>query len=813
MSDIGGIKKFINSNVTGDPMNCLLYINSIESECENSYILHEDNSNLWLDLIMNSLTVYKVKSIHSIIYNRLKTSDIDTLIETNGRLGKIFNLFYNTDTFQEGGIDTIITHLSSINIDVLEKKFYDGVIRYINSTYASENITTWISEKFSIPEIASYETIEAFSSVKEIVNKIYQNPDLIEFLKFNTSFIKPIVSSEELSEDLIRNNDVLTIVESCDLWFHEFIENPISLGKLLAFKSGMNPSEYEDINAIIDKTSAINSVVGNEDALRYIEKSDLGTSKIITWKLGDNALPITSMNDLMSNDSMVTKIVSSNGTAKDVIPILKRSIPALKIAMKNTKVSDLMITTLGVDTDEVGYACIELYPDVNLFKTYSSLYEKVFSKKTLSDKILGKKEVLERLMKNEAFLIKAISYDTFLTSFSASKVALYVLEGYEKVRKSLLENDAFAKKIVGNASSFSYITNRIGWANYIAYSYPMMNEIVSDYAKIKSIMDKSDWRSILLNSWMSLDIIMNSKNAIKALKENVNNSQSFLDLLISSETLMKYLTNMTSIFGSDTIVSELSSNNTLLKVITNSTSAMSSIIDSATGMVSVSDSQSAMHAIANSKVLVKAILASDTALNAILYSENAMTEIASSDLAMKIITSNELGMQKVAASSVAMAAVIANTNALNTVAASSVAMNAVAASSVAIGAIASSTTAKNAVLASQTALDALDRSPLAQTMSSAGTVNGRGFVISYSVQSNISSGGTYAIGGYKVTVDSTDVATCNEHVNNNGGLTNKTANGSHLFFTSKIALAFTKGYCTSEYFATGSGNMKYILGS
>ena len=40
MSDIGGIKKFINSNVTGDPMNCLLYINSIESEGENSYILH-----------------------------------------------------------------------------------------------------------------------------------------------------------------------------------------------------------------------------------------------------------------------------------------------------------------------------------------------------------------------------------------------------------------------------------------------------------------------------------------------------------------------------------------------------------------------------------------------------------------------------------------------------------------------------------------------------------------------------------------------------------------------------------------------------
>ena len=97
-------------------------------------------------------------------------------------------------------------------------------------------------------------------------------------------------------------------------------------------------------------------------------------------------------------------------------------------------------------------------------------------------------------------------------------------------------------------------------------------------------------------------------------------------------------------------------------------------------------------------------------------------------------------------------------------------------------------------------------------MSSAGTVNGRGFVISYSVQSNISSGASYAIGGYRVTVDSTDVATCKEQIDPNGGLVNKTANGSHLFFTSKIALAFTRG-TYGNFSATGSGNMKYILGS
>ena len=98
-------------------------------------------------------------------------------------------------------------------------------------------------------------------------------------------------------------------------------------------------------------------------------------------------------------------------------------------------------------------------------------------------------------------------------------------------------------------------------------------------------------------------------------------------------------------------------------------------------------------------------------------------------------------------------------------------------------------------------------------MSSTGTVNGKGFVISYSVQSNVSSNGV-ARGGYKVTVDNSNLASCDNDIDpNDGTMRNVTANGSHLFFTSKIALEFTQGYYSSSFFATGSGSMKYILGS
>jgi hypothetical protein len=89
-------------------------------------------------------------------------------------------------------------------------------------------------------------------------------------------------------------------------------------------------------------------------------------------------------------------------------------------------------------------------------------------------------------------------------------------------------------------------------------------------------------------------------------------------------------------------------------------------------------------------------------------------------------------------------------------------------------------------------------------MSTAGTVTGKGFVISYSVQSGYSN---YYNGKYDVTIDSTVVATCTAY-SNSANSKNFTATGSHLFFTSKIALAFT-----SNAGVNASGSMKYILGS
>ena len=87
---------------------------------------------------------------------------------------------------------------------------------------------------------------------------------------------------------------------------------------------------------------------------------------------------------------------------------------------------------------------------------------------------------------------------------------------------------------------------------------------------------------------------------------------------------------------------------------------------------------------------------------------------------------------------------------------------------------------------------------------------------SYSVQSNYYYGGTntqyQCRGGYTVTIDNSAVATCSAVSNNNGS--NVNASDTHKFFVSNIGLTFTTGTASGPgKTATGSGSMKYILGS
>jgi hypothetical protein len=723
--------KFLNTDFQGDPVNCIVYINSIESAGKKSYVLDERNQNLWRELISNSVAVFKVFSIHKIIYDRLTSADVDYMIKHNSRLGTALNNYYGSEIVKAGNIDKVLSTITQDKLNSLEPKFREGIIRYFSGKLSVEGAPAWLAELYDQPELASYDTVETMCGTQDALDIIYKNKALMDALAVYGDFLKPVAASADLMADLVKDDPerakTLDEIEKSDAWMHTILEDNVGLGKFIAHKSGFALTIYSNFDDMVNTTSVMNTLVANAGVLAYVQRSDLGTAKTLKWRVKRDGRTVNSMDDVFSDTELVTTIADSNGTSTDAMAILVESAPGMQVLIANDEIAEVALGTLSAANNGTAHALVTTDAGVARFddtENYPDLYTQIFDSADRMEYLMNNEETATAIFKVPKFVKYIGESEVAMTALLASPLAIRCLDDVDEGKKLLLDCDLAAEKLVSNKYTFNYITGRPRWAHYVAYSYPMMSNIVTDYTKISPILEDEGWLSVMKDSWLALDSIMNNAASIRAFKDVIDDNNSFVDMFIESDTLTKYLTNMTSIFGSDTIVSEMSNDNTLLKVVTNSTSAMSSIMDSAVGMVSVSDSVSAMHAIANSKILVRSLIASETAFMSVIYSETAMKEIAASEIAMELIAANGTRMVNVAASSVAVNAVIASkdvalatcvasSTAMTALAASSVAMNAVAASSVAMNAVAASSVAMNAVAASSVAMNAVAASSVA----------------------------------------------------------------------------------------------------
>lgn len=189
---------------------------------------------------------------------------------------------------------------------------------------------------------------------------------------------------------------------------------------------------------------------------------------------------------------------------------------------------------------------------------------------------------------------------------------------------------------------------------------------------------------------------------------------------------------------------------------------------------------------------------------------SSMNDIAESSSARAAVIGSALAYNVVANSTAAIAKFVVAAAGLNP--SEYADMSVVADSAVAIGAIATSEEAKTLVLNSSAALAALNASSLATTASSNFAVNGKGFVISYSVKAVETTYSTATSwGGYNVTLDDTVLANCEPYGSSfSSEATVPAAKGSYLFFTTNLSFTLRTNSTT---YRTGTGSIKYILGA
>ena len=150
----------INSDFMNEPLNFNNYINDISVFGDKSYVLDKSNEPLFHSLLTQSLTMFGHQEIHQYIYNRMTTQDIDVMIEGNARLGQALNSFYRTGAFTSGNIDKVLRNIKSTDLNSLEMKLQDGVVRYIAKKTAGEGAAAWLQSVFNV-DMSGFTTMES----------------------------------------------------------------------------------------------------------------------------------------------------------------------------------------------------------------------------------------------------------------------------------------------------------------------------------------------------------------------------------------------------------------------------------------------------------------------------------------------------------------------------------------------------------------------------------------------------------------------------------------------------------------------------
>ncbi|MDE3516579.1 phage tail protein, partial [Clostridioides difficile] len=116
----------VNSDIQGEPLNFLNYLNDLKLNELDSYVLYDGNIRIWEELYLNSLYLFSNRGIREVVYAAFSETDIDNLFDKSTKLGEQLNAFYRTDIFSLGNADNVVKGMTVEHYNSLEEKFKAG---------------------------------------------------------------------------------------------------------------------------------------------------------------------------------------------------------------------------------------------------------------------------------------------------------------------------------------------------------------------------------------------------------------------------------------------------------------------------------------------------------------------------------------------------------------------------------------------------------------------------------------------------------------------------------------------------------------
>lgn len=505
----------VNSDLQGEPLNFLSYLQDLKLNGFESYLLHESNKRLWEELYLNSLYLFSSTTIREIVYTALSEADIDNLFNKSNKLGEQLNAFYKTDLFSLGNIDNVIKGMTIEQYNLLEEKFKKGYDRYITKEQeGTNNVGAWFNSTFSL------------------------NSDILEGL----TTIDDIAMNEEALSVIINNSNAIVALTMCESSLESLFRSPFSMTVLGQYISKIS-AEPRILRAIIKNEILADVIINNFGAF-----AEFATNTNVIMEIFND---LEATKTLANNFEAMNEILHNEEMEKEIMPRILQS----KIVFSNI---------INYKNDiESPFNSIENQFTLLNYKdnTFSFIEEskKMFDNMKLNNdnlekEIIQKIKIAETLMNSDTAM-RMIAYNSTCMNFIANNSdMMQLLVDIPSAMSAFAYSDIAMQILADNNTAMTYIVN----------SSIAMSEMTKGYASMKAIANSSIAMRLIVNNSTAMSYVVENSNAIdeilnsgKALREICKVESASFAVAEKIQTFRRasivYELNKTDLFSKETV--------------------------------------------------------------------------------------------------------------------------------------------------------------------------------------------------------------------------------------------------------------------
>ncbi|HBF4582786.1 phage tail protein [Clostridioides difficile] len=482
----------INSDIQGEPLNFLNYLQDLKLNGSESYLLYEGNHRIWEELYLNSLYLFSDRGIREAVYTAFSETDIDNLFDKSTKLGEQLNAFYRTDIFSLGNADNVVKGMTVEHYNSLEEKFKAGYDRYVTREQEKSTIGAWFNSTFSLDntDLENLTTIEEILANVEATNAILNNSNAIVALTMCKTSMDAVVASSN-AMDLLGQYILKVTAEPAVI--KAILENNVIREAIINSIEAMThiSTNHESVRMIFENLEATQLLLANQDTLDLV-LANTNVIRLVLTKILEthNSIFKLDINTLITN--MTSMVNSTNIEYQDkIFPIVENmntNFISIKDLLSNNNLDKKNIIAIfqciennlsvitALSSDEVAFNSIKEI-DLAIAKTAAKLAG-------IDNININTSDALAR---SDKYMNAVASSQIAMNAVASSQIAMNAVASSQIAVNTIINNSGFLNIVISSSTAMSAIASSSTAMSAIASSSTAMSAIASSSTAILAI--------------------------------------------------------------------------------------------------------------------------------------------------------------------------------------------------------------------------------------------------------------------------------------------------------------------------------------